>query len=95
MQVTYINDPAGGGEYPCYQRPDGKGLERIWFPDGGNEEQVMALNRPGKKKDFEAEDEAYTDEVKTQYSYLREHGKFEPGKFPMVPPMREWVDYDF
>ena len=39
---------------PCYQRPDGKGFERIFFPDG---EPVV------RKEDVEPDQSKYTDEV--------------------------------
>ena len=81
--------------YPCYVRPDGQGLERIWFPDGGSEDQIMHLNKADKKNDLEAGDDAYTDVVKEQYEYLHRTGKFKDGIMPSVPPMREWVSYDF
>ena len=55
----------------------------------------MHLDKADKRKDLEAEDEDYTDGVKEQYAYLHKVGKFKDGKMPTVPPMRDWVSYDF
>lgn len=80
---------------PCYERPDGKGWERIWFPDFGNGADVLALNRPEKKDDLEGKGEAYTQEVKQAYVQLFTKGWFGEGGMPTVPPLREWCAFDF
>jgi len=80
---------------PCYNRPDGKGWEKIWFPDAGATPEVVALNKEDKMDDTQGKADEYTDEIKEQYRYLFEEGRFKDGKIPLVPPMREWNVYDF
>lgn len=87
--VRYINDS------PCYERPDGKGWERIWFPQDGQTPDVIYLGREDKIGDLVAEQERYTEEVIQQFAFLFEMGKFKDGKMPTVPPKREWCLYDF
>lgn len=78
--VKYINDA------PCYNRPDGKGWERIWFPDG-----IENI----KLEDVQPGEEVYTEEAKQSYRYFAETGSFEVGKLPKLAPRREWVAFDF
>ena len=80
-------------EYPIYQRPDGKGNERIWFPKGAAESTVQRL--ANVLLDFQVEDDQYTEEARKEYARLYENGRFDAGKVPLVPPMRGWIDYDF
>jgi nucleoporin NUP42 len=87
--VRYVNDS------PCYERPDGKGWERIWFPQDGQTPDVAYLGREGKSADLMADQERYTDEVTQEFAFLFEMGKFKDGKMPSVPPKREWCLYDF
>jgi len=101
MPVTYITKlrpTADGTEVvdsrtPVYARPDGKGQERIWFPQAAQNPDVVKLAKA--LADFQASEEKYTDEVKGVYGRLYETGRFDQGKIPLVPPMRGWVDYDF
>lgn len=79
--VKYIHDS------PCYERPDGKGWERIWFPDGGPENVRLDDVQPSQEK--------ITDEVRNAYQSLAETGRFEMGKLPVVAPLTEWVSFDF
>jgi nucleoporin NUP42 len=89
-RVQYVND------VPCYERPDGKGWERIWFPEFGNGAEVLALNAPGKKDDLEGKADDYTQAVKEAYIQLLTKGEFgDAGMMPTVPPMREWCSFDF
>lgn len=81
-------EPEPEYHYPCLRRADGT-LEKIWFPQGDREPNVEAL----RKLDLQAQEEEYTEEVKEQYRVLHETGRF--GVMPRVPPMREWVGYDF
>ena len=69
---------------PCFKRNDGA-LERIWFPDGP---------QPFSKSP-EVPDEAYDEAAKENYIYMKEHGAFKNGIMPLLPPKREWVDWDF
>lgn len=80
-------------EYPVYKRPDGKGLERIWFPNGLQEPTVQKLTRV--VYDFQDADDAYNQQIKDQYGYLFENGSFKDHAIPLVPPERGWIDYDF
>lgn len=88
-RVQYVNDA------PCYERPDGKGWERIWFPESGNGADVLALNAPGKKDDLQGRVEEYTQLVKQAYVHLFTKGGFGDTGIPTVPPMREWCAFDF
>lgn len=89
QQVRYVE-----GE-PCYQRPDRKGYQKIWFPDGAAATEIVALNREDKLDDIQGSIEQYTDAIKEQYKYFFENGSFQGGRIPLVPPMREWAVYDF
>ena len=82
-------------DYQAYERPDRKGLEKVWYPDGAHDPVVTLLIAPSHRKDLEAMDDAYTEEVKEQYRHVYETGKFTAGKIPLVPPMRDWICYDF
>ena len=88
-QVRYINDS------PCYERPDGKGWERIWFPQDGQTPDVVYLGREDKIGDLVAEQGRYTDEIIHEFAFLFEMGRFKDGKMPAVAPKREWCLYDF
>ncbi|KAJ9611243.1 hypothetical protein H2200_004426 [Cladophialophora chaetospira] len=87
--VTYIKD------VPYYRRPDTRELEKIWFPNGGAEEPVQALNNPAKVQDTQGEAAEYTEDVVGRYKHLFETGTWKDGKIPLVPPLREWDVYDF
>ncbi|KIW28146.1 uncharacterized protein PV07_07828 [Cladophialophora immunda] len=89
QRVEYINS------IPCYRRPDGQGMEKIWFPDAGATPDVVALNKEDKIEDCEGRKEEYTDDVVDRYKYLFSEGRFLDGKIPLVPPLREWGIYDF
>ena len=101
QRVVYKKDPPliiDGEEakptfYPCYQRPDGKGLERIWFQGGNENPTVLALDKA--KKGFEAPEQLYTDEVKESYRVLHQTGQWKDGIMPSVAPKRDWIDCDF
>lgn len=93
QRVEYLGED--NNEVPCFNRPDGKGPEKIWFPEAGATQEVVALNREDKIADLQLDNDKYTDEVKREYAYLFEHGTFQGGKIPLAPPMREWCVYDF
>ncbi|KIV83684.1 hypothetical protein PV11_05686 [Exophiala sideris] len=80
---------------PCYNRPDGKGWEKIWFPDAGATPDVVALNREDKLGDTQGTMDEYTEDIKNQYQHLFQEGRFKDGRIPLVPPMRDWGVYDF
>ena len=71
-------------EEPFFKRSDG-GLEKIWFPKGP----------PPFKKELDLPDEVYDDATKENYMYMKQHGAFKDGIMPVLPPKREWVDWDF
>ena len=71
---------------PHYDRPDGQGWERIWFPDGPP--HISAQEVDGLPAQ-------YTDAVMEQWRYVLEHGNFQNGRMPEVPPLREWASHDF
>jgi nucleoporin NUP42 len=76
--VEYLNN-----EYPCFRRPDGK-LQRIWFPDGP----------PQWVKPPDVPDSAYDDEIQKQFMHIKQNGTFKDGTMPMLPPKRDWVDWN-
>lgn len=80
-------------DYLRYNRPDRKGLERIWFPNGLQDATVQRLARV--TLDFQDANDAYDEKVKEQYAYLFENGSFKNHVIPLVPPERGWIDYDF
>lgn len=69
---------------PCFKRSDGA-LEKICFPDGP---QPFG-------KGPEIPDEAYDEATKENYMFMKEQGAFKDGIMPLLPPKREWVDWDF
>lgn len=79
----------------CYQRPDGKGFEKIWFPNFAETDDVRLLNNEAKISDTQAPAQDYTTEVTEQFKYFFETGAFKDGKIPLVAPLREWGVYDF
>jgi nucleoporin NUP42 len=61
--------------------------ERIWFPTGP----------PRENLDTEMIDKSvYEDpELKETYMAARETGSFPGGIMPLIPPKREWCEWDF
>ncbi len=75
---------------PCYERPDGKGWERIWFPDGPGEVRLEDVEL------VEGDGEIYAEEgVRAVWRAFAETGAFQVGSMPEVAPRREWVGFDF
>ena len=87
-RVDYVDD-----KMACYERPDGKGLEQIWFPQPGGGDDVQHLGK--KPEDLLGETGKYTDTLIEQFRTLFDTGGFMNGLLPSVPPKREWVLYDF
>ena len=82
--------------YPCYERPDGQGWERVWFPEGDEEKDVVNLTREGKVGDLVPQESgSYNEGVIEEYRYLFENGRWKDGRMSRIPPMREWCIYDF
>ncbi len=69
---------------PCY-RGDGGHWVRIWFPHGA----------PVFTKTPELPEEAYNAATKHDYASAKQHGSFEGGVMPEMPPRREWCSWDF
>lgn len=67
-----------------FQNIDGT-WEKIWFPDGP----------PAYYSATELGDDAYTEDTKQAYLYLRQTGSFKDGVMPLLPPKREWCLWDF
>lgn len=80
-------------EIPIYQRPDGKGSERIWFPGGGAEQSLR--NLPSTPLYYHIPDDQMSDADKEAYGLLFSTGKFQDHKIPLVPPSMGWIDYNF
>lgn len=68
----------------CYRDNDGI-IKKIWFPDGP----------PVFTKAVELPDDAYDDVTKERYGYLNDHGTFQDGLLPELPPKREWCNWNF
>ncbi|KAI9052565.1 hypothetical protein LZ554_003908 [Drepanopeziza brunnea f. sp. 'monogermtubi'] len=59
--------------------------ERIWFPDGP----------PVFNKDTAMHDSMYDEALEVAYKHAKATGAFEGGKMPLLPPKREWCNWDF
>ena len=68
---------------PCVRRADGR-WERVWFPDP-----------PSWQKKVDVPVEHYSSSLEQQYKYVQEHGTFQNGIMPELPPKREWVNWNF
>lgn len=80
--VQYMND------HPCYLHPqDNKTWVRINFPNGPPDAASL--------RDSQAKEDQYTPEVVSKYKYFLEHGKFENGEIPAVPPPKDCISFDF
>lgn len=80
--VQYVNN------HPCYLHPqDNKTLVRINFPNGPPDAASL--------RDSQAKEGDYTPEVAAQYEYFLQHGRFENGVIPTVPPKKDWISFDF
>lgn len=69
---------------PGFQNHDGS-WEKIWFPDGP----------PGYYAATELPEESYDQATKNAYQKFRETGEWEGGKLPLLPPRREWSNWNF
>ena len=72
----------------------GKGLERVWFPQGPVGQEIMLLSQPGQIGDLQGDEDGYTEEVLGMWRAVFETGRFDKG-VPLVPPRREWCAWDF
>ena len=68
---------------PCHRGTDGN-WQKIWFPDGA----PNFVNSGGLS------DDAYDDEMKENYEYLKDNGIFKGGIIPLLPPKREWCNWN-
>ena len=83
--ISFNNQPVTYmDDEPCKKRPDGR-WEKIWFPDGPpifqKEQELPEGYEPAK---FEEE-----------YKWVKERGSFKDGKMPNMPPIREWISWNF
>ncbi len=69
---------------PCYRGNDGNWV-RIWFPHGA----------PVFTKTPELPENAYNAAMKDEYAFAKQHGSFQGGIMPEMPPRREWCSWDF
>ncbi|KAK5151344.1 hypothetical protein LTR04_006615 [Oleoguttula sp. CCFEE 6159] len=69
---------------PHYQRADGGGVERIWFPNGP----------PPPNPFTELPADSYNDVLKEAYAFVSANGAFKDGIMPEIAPKREWVRWD-
>ena len=68
---------------PCYRSDDGS-WRRIWFPDGA----------PRLVNSRELPDDMYDNVVRGSYEHLARHGGFKERFMPLVPPKREWCNWN-
>lgn len=69
---------------PGFTGPD-RSWQRIWFPDGP----------PVFNKDTQVDESMYDDEIEAAYLHAKQAGSFQGGMMPLVPPKREWCQWDF
>lgn len=93
LRPTLQGDEVVDEEIPAYQRPDRKGLERVWFPLGAGDRRIQ--NLPSTLLDYHVPDDQMSDADKSAYGGLFTNGRFENHRIPLVPPSRGWIDYDF
>lgn len=80
--VQYVNNQ------PCYLHPqDNKTWTRINFPNGPPDAASL--------RDSQAKESDYTPEVAAQYEHFLQHGRFENGVIPTVPPKKDWISFNF
>ncbi|CAF9927483.1 MAG: hypothetical protein GOMPHAMPRED_004409 [Gomphillus americanus] len=78
-QVQYFDSE------PCYREDDGF-WQRIWFPDGPpawNKPEVLPTDLP------------YNTETEERFKLASDSKRFSYGLIPLVPPRREWTNWDF
>ncbi|KAG8529378.1 uncharacterized protein KY384_006014 [Bacidia gigantensis] len=68
---------------PCYRGNDGN-WQRLWFPDGA----------PTFVNVIDPADEVYDGLTKEIYASLKTRGDFQNGAMPLLPPKREWCDWN-
>ncbi|KAI5361426.1 Putative Zinc finger, CCCH-type [Septoria linicola] len=90
-----LNTP--GYEVSDPTKPNGIGIERIWFP-GGPPEVSEKLNAMTEAPAAVYEDPALGPKLKQIYEWTAQHGTFiKDGAIvmPEIPPKREWCVYEF
>ena len=70
-------------DQPCYRRADGS-WERVWFPDP-----------PKLDLDEQLPTTMYGGDTEARYRYMQEHGAFQDGLMPDLPPRKEWCNWNF
>ena len=69
---------------PCFRGKSGS-WEKVWFPGGA----------PTYSKTPDVAQDDYDEETKENYRYMMGHGEFKDGIMPLLPPRREWSNWDF
>ena len=69
---------------PCLRGKSGS-WEKVWFPDGA----------PTYNKTPDVAQDDYDEETKENYRHMMNHGEFKDGIMPLLPPRREWSNWDF
>ena len=76
--VTYNED-----DEAFFRASDGIS-QRIWFPNGA----------PAFPNSGYVPDDAYDDDIRERYESLMRTGTFKDGLMPLLPPKREWCNWD-
>ena len=78
-EVRYIDDN------PHYREANGGEWQRIWFPDGP----------PTFTKIEDVPEAAYDATTRDKYKFAMENGRFLDGIIPIMPPRKEWCNWNF
>lgn len=76
--VTYNED-----DEAFFRASDGNS-QRIWFPNGA----------PTLSNSSYVPDDAYDNDTRERYESLMRTGLFKDGVMPLLPPKREWCNWD-
>lgn len=68
---------------PCFKGNDGS-WHKIWFPDGP----------PSFIRTTDLPDDVYDEATKENYMFLKQNGTFKDGIMPLLPPKREWCNWN-
>lgn len=77
-EVRYISD------VPHFRDSNHTEWQRIWFPDGP----------PTFTKSEDLPEAAYDAATKEKYQFAMEHGRFGGGGIPLMPPRKDWCNWN-
>ena len=77
-EIKYLEDQ------PCYQDATSGSWQKIWFPDGP----------PTFTKTEDLPEDAYDQTTEEEYQYLKSSGIFKDNRMPLLPPRREWCNWN-